>query len=957
MFDRLKNRALKIVSSRVFVLTIILLILFGVLIRKVFVLQIIHGQEYVEEYALQIKKTRTFRGTRGNIYDASGNLLAYNKISYSVTIEDTGSYHDREEKNKMLNAIILKCIYLIEINDDTVNTNGFGIELGDNGYKYTDTGTARLRFLADVYGYPSIDELTSKQKNTTAGDLIKYLCSDPTYGYGITTKNMDAATVLKLVVVRYNMALKSYQKYLSTSIAEDVSERTVAAVKENKSDLTGVDVSKEYVRKYVDAKYFSPVIGYTGDISQEEYEELTAEGKDYERTDVVGKTGLEQSLDSYLQGGKGELELYVDNTGKVLSSKQTKEATAGNDVYLTIDHDLQVATYKLIEEKLAGILHSRLIDELKFDRTSVDDSYRLQTPVGDVYFAFFDNEVLDMDHMWNSRAKRNERAVAKVVDDAAATQLSRTIRLMKDPAGEVFGKLEDEDAAYLASLVADVLMDDAGILVRGDIDKTDDMYQKWSKDQSINVYDYLNYAISRGWIDMTPLQPYISKSSDYSDTSQIYSAICSYLKKNAAQNRAFRKVVIKYLIRRGKITGKQACMMLFEQGVLKTDDELYPQLANGSMSPYDFVCEEIQSLALTPGQLGIEPCGASAVVTDTKTGKVLACVSYPGFDNNRLSNVMDNKYYKRLAGMSSSPLYNKATQERTAPGSTYKMMTATAGLTEGAIKTTTNIYCYGTFNEVEPPIRCWVYPGAHGSVDVANALAVSCNFFFNQVGYNLGLKPDGTYSSDLGISKLRKYAKAYGLGETSGIEIPEAQPKISDTASVPSAMGQGTNLYTTTQLAKYVQTVANSGERYNLTLLDRVQTENGKVLKEYKSEPVNELKDVTQESWDAIHDGMLKVATETTPFMKFKASGYKMGGKTGTAQQSAIHPDHALFVGYAPYENPEIAIAIRIVNGYSSVYAAELGRDITQYHFNLEDEKLLITGHAANIAKAKGRQD
>ena len=957
MFERIKNRLLKIVSSRVFVLTLILLLLFGSLIRKVFVLQIIHGQEYMDEYALQIKKTKTFRGTRGNIYDANGNLLAYNKISYSVTIEDEGNYRNRDEKNKMLNAIILKTIYLVETNDDRVDTSDFGVELSEKGFKYTDTGTARLRFLADVFGFASIDKLSSEQKNISAADLINYLCTDETYGYGINTENMDAATLLKLVYVRYNMALKSYQKYLSTRIAENVSDSTVAAIKENKSELTGVDVSEEYVRQYVDAKYFSPIIGYTGDISQEEYDELTADGKDYERTDVIGKTGLEQSLDEYLQGGKGTQELYVDNTGKVLSSKQTKSTSAGKDVYLTIDHDLQIATYKMIEEKLAGIIYGRLVNELSFDRTSVDDSYALKTPVGDVYFAFFDNEVLDMDHMWNSRAKTNEKAVAKIVDDAASTQLAKTLKIMKDPGAEVFGKLSDEKAAYLSSLVTDVLIDDAGILVRSDIDKSDEMYLAWSKDQSINAYDFLNYCISKGWVDMTPLQPYIEKSSDYSDASQIYAAICKYLKKNAASNHAFRKVVVKYQIRRGRITGKQACMMLYEQGVLKTSDGMYASLANNSEEPFEWVREQIKKLALTPGQLGIEPCGASAVVTDTKTGKVLACVSYPGYDNNRLSNVMDNKYYKKLAGMSSSPLYNKATQERTAPGSTYKMMTAVAGLTEGAIKPDTSVYCYGSFNEVEPPIRCWVYPSAHGAVNVVDALAVSCNFFFNQVGYNLSLKADGTYSSSLGISKLRKYAKAFGFGEKSGIEITEAAPKISDTASVPSAMGQGTNLYTTTQLAKYVSTVANSGDRFDLTLVERVQVESAKDYKEYDSEPTNELSDVSEETWDAVHKGMLKVGTETAPFMPLKSTDFKMAGKTGTAQQSAIHPDHALFVGYAPYEDPEIAMAIRIVNGYSSVYAAELGREIAQYRFKLIDEKFLITGQAATTGTASGRTD
>ncbi len=955
MFERYRKKLIKVLTSRVFVLSLVLTLLFATLVRRVFVLQIIHGQEYMDEYSLQIKKTKSFRGTRGNIYDSKGELLAYNRVSYTVTIEDTGSYKDRDEKNKMLNAIILKTIYLIELNGNRVDSHQFGVELRNDAYVFAEAGTRKLRFLADVYGYAKIDKLTDEQRNVTAEDLIKYMCSDPRYGYGIDQNKLDPATVLKLVTVRYQMSLNNYQKYISTSIAEDVNERTVAAIKENKVDLTGVDVSEQYVRKYNDAKYFSPIIGYTGDISTDEYEALIADGKDYDRNDVIGKTGLEQSLDEKLQGGRGEIELAVDNTGRVLSSKRTKTATAGQDVYLTIDRELQIATYKIIEEKLAGIIYSRLIDELEFDRRSVDDTFELKTPIGDVYYAFFDNEVLDMDHLWSKNAERNERSVASIIDRKAADQLASILKVMKDPGAKPYSSMSVEMQNYLTCMVDSVLDASAGIIVSMDIDQTDEMVRKWEKDESVNAYDYLNYLISKGWIDTAPLKSYLGKSSDYSDASQIYSAIIKYLADNAATNRSFRKIIVKYLIRRGDITGQQACMMLYEQGVLKTDDDYYADLSTEKISPYDFLRDQIRYLTLTPGQIGIEPCSASAVVTDVKTGKILACVSYPGYNNNRLSNIMDNAYYKRLSSMSSSPLYNKATQVRTAPGSTYKMMSSITGLTENAIDTDTMIYCRGEFTKVDPPTKCWVYPSGHGALDVVGALQNSCNYFFNTVGYNLGLKADGTYSSDLGIQKLREYARGFGLGEKSGIEITESQPKISDTASVPSAMGQGTNNYTTTQLARYVQTVANSGDCYKLTLVDHVTDSKGKTIDKSKAKAKNDLQKVKPEYWDLVHQGMRNAAMEGSAFMTLKSTGFEMAGKTGTAQQSAIHPDHGLFVGYAPYKEPEIAMAIRITNGYSSSHAAEIGCSITRYRFKLADERLLITGSASgNLATVHG---
>ena len=168
MFEQIRKRALKLFTSRVFILTFVLVLLFGNLIRKVFSLQIIHGQEYEEEYALQIRKTKTFRGTRGNIYDSAGNLLAYNTVAYSVTIEDEGQYKDRDQKNRMLNAIILRTIDLIESNGDSVDTSSFGIEMTEKGYAFRDTGTSKLRFLADVFGYTTIDKLSNEQKNIFA---------------------------------------------------------------------------------------------------------------------------------------------------------------------------------------------------------------------------------------------------------------------------------------------------------------------------------------------------------------------------------------------------------------------------------------------------------------------------------------------------------------------------------------------------------------------------------------------------------------------------------------------------------------------------------------------------------------------------------------------------------------------------------------------------------------------
>ena len=199
---------------------------------------------------------------------------------------------------------------------------------------------------------------------------------------------------------------------------------------------------------------------------------------------------------------------------------------------------------------------------------------------------------------------------------------------------------------------------------------------------------------------------------------------------------------------------------------------------------------------------------------------------------------------------------------------------------------------------------------------------------------------------------MKKYAEAFGLGETSGLEIPESEPQISDESSVPSAIGQGTNNYTTSQLARYITAVANKGTVYNLSLIDKVTSVDGEIIKDYEPEVTNTITDVASSTWTAVHNGMQRVVTvaHSDIFSKLNSSGLSLYGKTGTAQQSNTHPDHGLFVGFVQDESQEVAFAIRIANGYSSTYAAEIGNNVMEYYYQITPENEIITGAAAEIS-------
>ncbi len=299
-----------------------------------------------------------------------------------------------------------------------------------------------------------------------------------------------------------------------------------------------------------------------------------------------------------------------------------------------------------------------------------------------------------------------------------------------------------------------------------------------------------------------------------------------------------------------------------------------------------------------------------------------------------MANGVDADYYEQLRNDQSNPLFNYATQQKTAPGSTFKMVSATAGLSEGVIDTSTEIYCSGVFTTLgtsDQP-RCWIYPAGHGSLTVSQAITHSCNVFFYNVGYRLASEGSGSYDSAAGIEKLSSYASLYGLGDKTGIEIEEAQSNLSTEDAIRTAIGQGSNNITTVALARYVSTVANSGTCYNLTLIDKIEDSNGSLIED-NSASIRNVISMDASYWDAIHEGMKGVVEAKTYFDELPVT---VAGKTGTAQQSNAHPNHALFVCYAPYDSPRIAIATRVANGYTSDYAAQITENVLAYYFNVK---------------------
>ncbi len=229
---------------------------------------------------------------------------------------------------------------------------------------------ARKRFLRDYYGLTSVDLLTDRDGDYPADITARKLLDHAMKSYKLDeVKDEDGNLVeitdqmaIDIINIRYAMRFIAYQKYEKTTVATQVSDETVADILEHSADLPGVEVEESNVRVYNDSIYFSHIVGYTGKITEERMEELNETGGDYTLNDTVGRTGVEYSMETELQGKKGSMTAYVDNMGRILETSDVVEPTAGNDVYLTIDRDLQVGIYHLLERQLAGILVSKIVD-------------------------------------------------------------------------------------------------------------------------------------------------------------------------------------------------------------------------------------------------------------------------------------------------------------------------------------------------------------------------------------------------------------------------------------------------------------------------------------------------------------------------------------------------------------------------------------------------------------------
>ena len=355
--------------------------------------------------------------------------------------------------------------------------------------------------------------------------------------------------------------------------------------------------------------------------------------------------------------------------------------------------------------------------------------------------------------------------------------------------------------------------------------------------------------------------------------------------------------------------------------------------------------------------------GGSCVVMNVKTGEVLAMASYPDYNPQSFANGISNEEWKSYSENKSYPLLNKTIQSAYEPGSIFKMVTAIAGLESGNITLTEKINDTGVYEKYGSAWKCWYYTDyhrGHGYLNVVGAIEKSCNYFFYET------------ADRMGIDTLDKYAKYFGLGTKTGIELPsESSGMLASKEyaksinanwnpgdTINAAIGQGYNKFTPLQMTKYISMIANGGKNIDVSIVKTIQNSDGtEVSKDEINKFVNEKLGLSNDEQNedinlngdyikAVKEGMRSVTSgeSGTAYVRFKDFNIEVGGKTGSAEagkdENGNDLVNAWFAAFAPYGDPEIAVVVMVENGGHGNYTAEAVRNIMAEYFGMNTQNV-----------------
>jgi len=816
----------RFLSHRILWLFIIITILFYVMLARLFELQIVLSHTFASPPPVTTTVEQLIPAPRGNIYDRFGRPLAINIPVWVVTMDPSVV---------ISNEALLALSRLFERNNEDF-TNDFPMTT-EWPYEFTLGGnTPELRGRREFRWKD--DMAIPNPETATAAESFLYLRE--WFGIDPEMSNEDARKILNFRSMIFERRFRPQIFVMAT----DVSMSTIATITEQNATLfTGVNIEMRTIRVYPQGIYFSHMLGYVGVINAEEL----AVNPDYAHDDIIGKIGLERSMEAWLRGVQGTHIIEINpNTGRrVGTAPEIIPSVPGNNIFLTIDAYMQIQTYYILKEYLTEIAIRRI----------------------------------------QSNIHGEER---------------------------------------------------------------------------VNYRQIFNNLFRAGWIPIRDIMYAEEGSSAY--------VLRHYIVSRFPEANALRENRIRILsiltggIDSGRITPAMVLTTMVELGILSDYNYFYERAKAGVLSADSLIIEKLRMGELTPQMINVDPATGSVVVVDVGTGAVLAAVTYPSYDNNRLANRIEPEYFFRINNDDPThPMMNRPFVEGRAPGSTFKMITAVAGLETGVIGPQTTIHDGIIFTRAgRPHARCMSNVG-HGRINVEQAISTSCNYFFFETAFRLS-------NTTLGrIETLNQYMEFFGLNERAGVEIGEladtfnrervaeimASPAFKrfthlrrneftpsselawfDGDTIRTAIGQSYNNYSAAMMARYIAQIANNGVRFPLHMVGSIENSQGITIHRTIPVPDDTGMVISDSTWTAVQNGMLQ-ATEGwgTATNQFRDFPIQVAGKTGTAEQVGTRLSHTSFGGYAPFDNPQVAVYVTIPFGATRVMPSAstlVARDVMQ---------------------------
>ncbi|MDR0271771.1 MAG: hypothetical protein LBI27_00430 [Clostridiales bacterium] len=832
------NLIFRFISNRVLWLLVIAGFLFYVLVAELYELQITLADSYIAAPPQSRFATRPVSAQRGTIYDRYGRPLAINVPIFVATLDPSVV---------ITNEALLELALLFERNEERY-VDDFPISR-EEPFEFLFTGPSPENIARQEFRWKD-DMAVPNPREATAQETWDFLRNQ--FNIDPELSNEDARRIMNLRAPIFRQRLLDWNNYTPEPfvVAYDISANTMATIEEQNLIFGALSIDVQTQREYPAGHYVSHMIGYLRPITAEQLERNAHRG--YTENDLFGRAGLELSMEHHLRGKSGQQTFEVNNAGRRIAAPVWDiEPEPGNRVFLTIDLELQMQTFHILEEALSEVLIRRLA-------SAGEQGISLE----EIFVSFIEGHHLNIPNVLNA---------------------------------------EPDNAAY--SL--------------------------------------------RGYI--------LARFPEANARQESEERIQSILTEGIRQNFISPADILLALIGTEQISD--------------ADGTIAGQLRARPSSAHDILVEKIRSRELTPQMFNADPSTGSVVVTCVNTGDVLAAVTYPSYDNNRLANDFDNEYFRHINALDPThPMTNRPFMETRAPGSTFKMFTAVAALEEGAIGANTRIFdgVHHTASGV-PSVRCMNRSG-HGSITVTQALAVSCNFFFAECGFRLGNSRNATRNTLDGITTLNNYMAFFGLNDPTGVEIGEvhqqfvsqgylgntmASPEFKmhrmrtfnvnalasdlrwrdgDTAQV--TIGQGYNDYTPAQMARGISVIANRGVNYPLRLVSLVENYAGETVVRNEPTPIESDLEISDSTWDAVIEGMRLVThpgAGGTGVSVFRNFPVRVAGKTGTAEQVGTRFSHTAFGAFAPLENPQITVYVNVPFSSSSAYrqmAAHVARDV-----------------------------